>query len=151
VQTGVAVLDGAPVPDIRDRAGLQRALVQASGIYFPDPEKATAGIHFMKVLRSLGLDKDLASHLRPFPNGATAMREMAQSKDPKSFGCTQVTEIVITPGVRLVGPLPKEFELATAYSVAVSAKAAQPEKARHFAQLLSGPSTAEVRAACGFE
>ena len=30
------------------------ALLAAKGIYFPDPLKATAGIHFMNVLKGLG-------------------------------------------------------------------------------------------------
>ena len=151
VATGVAVLNGAPPPDLSGAAGLRRALTQASGLYFPDPERATAGIHFMKVLRSLGLDAELGPRLRPFPNGGTAMREMAKAADPQALGCTQVTEIVITPGVTLAGPLPKEFELVTGYAVGVSARAAQPEVARRFARMLAGPDGAAARAACGFQ
>ncbi len=151
VHTGVAVREGEPLPAIKDAGGLRKALGGAQGIYFPDPERATAGIHFMKVLRALGMDRELAARLRPFPNGATAMREMAASKDESVIGCTQISEILATPGVRLIGPLPKEFELATMYSVAVSARSAQTDPALRFAQMLSGPQSAELRAACGFE
>lgn len=151
VATGVAVPSGAPLPDLSGAAGLKTALAQASGVYFPDPQRATAGIHFMKVLRSLGLDAELGPRLRPFPNGATAMREMARAADPKVLGCTQVTEIVITPGVTLAGPLPKDFELVTVYAVGVSARAAQPEVARRFARMLAGPDGAAARAAAGFQ
>jgi molybdate transport system substrate-binding protein len=150
VPTGVAVLEGAALPDVNTAAGLRAAVTQASGIYFPDPEKATAGIHFAKVLRSLGLYEELAPRLRPFPNGATAMREMAKTGDKRTLGCTQMTEIVITPGIRLVGPLPKEFELVTVYSVAVSERAANPTQARRLAQMLASPQASSIRSACGF-
>lgn len=150
VQTAVAVREGASLPAIKTAGELRTALRAAQGIYFPDPERATAGIHFMKVLRALGMDRELAARLRPFPNGSAAMREMAASKDESVIGCTQITEILAAPGVRLVGPLPKEFELATLYSVAVAARAAQPDLALRFAHMLSGPQSAEVRAACGF-
>ncbi|HVR52745.1 MAG TPA: substrate-binding domain-containing protein, partial [Pseudorhodoferax sp.] len=78
VHTGVAVPAGRPRPAIATPEQLASALRAASAIYFPDPQNATAGIHFMRVLQSLGLDQDCAGALRPFPNGATAMAEMAR-------------------------------------------------------------------------
>ncbi len=54
--------------------------------------------------------------LKIFPNGATAMRELAKSNAARPIGCTQVTEIVVTPGLRLVAPLPPACALATVYS-----------------------------------
>ncbi len=151
VRTGVAVREGSPVPSISDSTALRAVFSGATGLYFPDPEKATAGIHVTKVLRGLGLEQELASRLRPYPNGATAMREMAACGDPRVVGCTQITEIVITPGVRLVGPLPKEFELVTVYSVAVSTRSTQPDAAARFARLLTSAESATARTACGFE
>ncbi len=57
VRTGVAIKSGQPVPDVSTAASLKAALLAANGIYFPDPLKATAGIHFMKVLKALGIDE----------------------------------------------------------------------------------------------
>ncbi|MGZ5270275.1 MAG: molybdate ABC transporter substrate-binding protein [Ramlibacter sp.] len=151
VRTGVAVKAGAPLPPVTDATSLAVLLRGASGIYFPDPVKATAGIHFMKVLRSLGLDRELADRLRTFPNGATAMREMAACGDPGVVGCTQVTEILYTPGVQLVAGLPPQFELATVYTAAVCARAAQPEAAAACADLLASPAARAVREAGGFD
>ena len=67
----------------------------ATGIYLPDPPKATAGIQFVKVLETLGMAGDLASRLHPYPNGAAAMPAMAQSQGAGPVGCTQVTEILL--------------------------------------------------------
>ena len=47
------------------------------------------------------------------------MHELAQAEGTRLIGCTQVTEIKNTPGVTLAGLLPREFELATVYSVGV--------------------------------
>jgi molybdate transport system substrate-binding protein len=77
VKTGVAVKTGAPALDVASPEALRQALEQAGGVYFPDPTKATAGIHFMKVLTGLGVADKLASRLRTFPNGATAMAALA--------------------------------------------------------------------------
>jgi molybdate transport system substrate-binding protein len=150
VKTGVAVRAGDTPPDVSTRDALKAALQRAPGIYFPDPEKATAGIHFMKVLKSLGLDEELRARIRTFPNGATAMGAMATSGESGVIGCTQVTEILFTAGVQLVGLLPKEFELATVYTAAVCTKARDPRAAREFIALLAGEQAAAVRRECGF-
>jgi molybdate transport system substrate-binding protein len=151
VRTGVAVKAGEPVPPVDSVAALKAALRAAQGIYFPDPQKATAGIHFMKVLKSLGIDGELAPRLRPFPNGAAAMREMAQAAGPGLIGCTQVTEILYAPGVQLAGLLPPEFELATVYTAAVCARAQEQDAARAFIEAITGADAAPLRAKGGFE
>jgi len=151
VRTGVAVKTGEAKPGVDTPEALKTALLVATGIYFPDPVKATAGIHFMNVLKKLGIDGQVAGALRPFPNGATAMKEMATATEPGLIGCTQVTEILYTPGVQLVAPLPMEFELATVYVAAVAAKAEQPQAAVMLIDMLASPAAAELRRAGGFE
>ena len=151
VRTGVAVRAGDALPAIGSAEALRASLLAADAIYFPDPERATAGIHFARVLGSLGIRDAVAARLRPFPNGATAMRELSQAKSARPIGCTQVTEINNTPGVTLVGVLPREFELATTYSLGVSARATVPAVARKLAAWLTGPESAALRSRAGFE
>jgi molybdate transport system substrate-binding protein len=151
VKTGVAVRSGTVHPKVQTRAELHAAMSAAQGIYFPDPDKSTAGIHFMSVLKALGLNNSLQSRFRVFPNGATAMGAMAQSPESDLIGCTQVTEINYTPGVELVDVLPTEFELSTDYTLGVCTQAQAPEQARILAQLLAGPASVAVRKQGGFE
>lgn len=151
VRTGVAVRRGTPHPDVATPSALRAALLDADALYFPDPERATAGIHFMKVLRELGIEGELRPRLRPWPNGATAMRELAAARTPRPIGCTQVTEILYTEGVELVAPLPAAFELATVYSAAVTARALDTPAARAFVGLLGGEDQRALRRAGGFE
>ena len=79
VKTGVAVKTGDASPAVGTPEALKAALQAARGIYFPDPVKSTAGIHFKQVLQQLGLDAELSGRLHPFPNGATAMTAMAEA------------------------------------------------------------------------
>lgn len=151
VHTGVAVRAGEPLLDISDREALRRTLLGAAGLYVPDTERSTAGMHCIEVLRALGIHHDVVARVREFPNGATAMRELAQAREPGCVGCTQITEIRYTPGVALVGPLPAEFELATVYSAAVATAAQSPALARRFMQLLTAPASRELRRSGGFE
>jgi molybdate transport system substrate-binding protein len=151
VRTGIAVRSGAPRPDVSTPEALKAALLAADAIYFPDPARATAGIHFADVMRQLGIHDLLMARFRTFPNGATAMRELAACDAPGLIGCTQVTEIIYTDGVALVGPLPERFELATVYTAAVSARAAEPALAQRFIAMLSGVESQPLREAGGFE
>ncbi|MEO8306237.1 MAG: substrate-binding domain-containing protein [Betaproteobacteria bacterium] len=151
VRTGVAVRDADPLPAIADRAQLAATLGAASTLYVPDIVRSTAGIHVAQVLKRLGIYDDVAPRLSLHPNGATAMRALAEADAPGGVGCTQITEIRYTRGVTLVGALPAEFELATVYSVAVCTEARDIELARNFAGLLSGPATQALRAKAGFE
>jgi molybdate transport system substrate-binding protein len=111
---------------------------------------ATAGIHFMKVLQKLGVADELADRFRPHPNGATAMKAMGLSKDPNAIGCTQVTEILSTPGVQLVGDLPKSHELATMYTAVLAKRARQVDMAQALIAHMVSPALAELRAELGF-
>lgn len=147
VPTAIAVLANADPPRIDDGEALRAALLGADAIYFPDPARATAGIHFAGVLEKLGIAATVAGRIRNFPNGATAMREMAAA-GAHPVGCTQATEILATPGVRLVGPLPAGFDLETVYTAAANAKASDPEGARRFLALLGAAS--REREAAGF-
>ena len=151
VKTGVAVRSGTTHPKVSTREELRAAFEQAKGIYFPDPKLATAGIHFMKVLTALGLHESKAAQFRVFPNGATAMGEMAKSQEPGLIGCTQVTEINYTPGVDLVANLPQEFELVTDYTLGVCTGATDKALAQQLAEMLSGAASANIRRQGGFE
>ena len=151
VRTGVAIKSGHKPPEIITRDNLFDTLQSAQGIYFPDPDKATAGIHVFSVLKQLGLDKEKSSALRIYPNGAIAMAEMAKCQEDNLIGSTQVTEINITPGVKLIGMLPKEFELATDYCLGICTNAKEPELAKIFADMLTSPDAANLRKTIGFE
>jgi molybdate transport system substrate-binding protein len=150
VPTGIAVPGGHAQPGIRDADALRAALQSAPALYCPDTERATAGMHFVRVLRELGIHDAVAGRIRAHPNGATAMAAMARERLHGAIGCTQVSEILHTPGVSLVGALEPPFDLATVYSVAVVAASRNPAPAREFAAQLAAPATRAGRAAKGF-
>ncbi len=151
VRTGIAVRVDAAAPAIGTPAEVAAALLDARAIYVPDMSQSTAGRHFMTILERLGIAREVQPFLRPFPNGATAMRHLAETTEANAIGCTQVTEINATPGLRLVGSLPEAIGLATVYVAAVSTAAAEPELAARLVARLTGPEAAALRAQGGFE
>ena len=150
VDTAVAVRRGDAPPTLGDAARLRAALLAADAIHFPDPQQATAGIHFAKVLRDLGIWDTVADWLRPAANGATAMRELAASTSRSPIGCTQATEILATPGIILAGPLPEGCALATVYTAAVGARTPAPTEAAQLVGLLTDAGGRQSRRRLGF-
>jgi molybdate transport system substrate-binding protein len=149
VYTSIAVKSGNRAPDISSVDALRATLLAADALYYPDPQKATAGIHFARVLDSLGIRGQVGSRSKIFPNGTTAMREMARAGG-NPVGCTQATEILATPGITLVGGLPKLLELATTYTAAVGAAATNRETAATFVARISGGKSQALRQRAGF-
>lgn len=150
VETAIAVRAGAALPEVADPEQLRQALLAADEIVFPDPELATAGIHFAKVLEQLGVAGEVEDRVRVFPDGRTAMRHLAASPAASPIGCTQTTEIVSTPGVSLVGPLPPGCSLLSTYTAAVCCDARHREEARRLVALLTAQESAAARQEAGF-
>jgi molybdate transport system substrate-binding protein len=150
VDTGVAVRTGTPPVAIADGAALKATLAAARGLYVPHLAQSTAGQHIAGVLRKLGLEEAMAGRIHEYPNGAVAMGELAKTTGDGMVGATQVTEILYTPGVTLVGNLPEGYGLSTVYTAACCAKAADPAGAREFVELLGGDASAALRRQAGF-
>jgi len=151
VRTGVAARAGEPLPRVDSPEALKEALLAAPAFYVPDILKSTAGQHIASVLERLDVRRALGTRLMVYPNGASAMQALAERGVAGSIGCTQVTEILYTPGLALAGPLPDPFGLATVYSAGVSTMARDTALAAAFAAMLCGADTATLRESGGFE
>ena len=150
VETALAVRDADPLVSAPDAASLRAAFLAADAIFVPDTKASTAGIHVAKVLAQLGIADEVASRLKIYPNGATAMRRMAETDAKRPIGCTQATEIIATRGIRLSGALPKGCDLATVYTAAITTKAARAREAQILIDLLTAKEQAAQRSQAGF-
>jgi len=150
VETALAVRDADPMVSAHDAASLREALLEADAIFVPDTKASTAGIHVAKVLQQLGITEEIAGRLKMYPNGATAMRHMAESGAARPIGCTQATEIISTAGVKLSGALPKGCDLATVYTAAITTNAVHAREAQVLIDLLTAADQSHSRERAGF-
>ncbi len=150
VETAIAVRAGDPLASVHDAASLREVLLGSDAIFVPDTTASTAGIHVAKVLQQLGIADEVANRLRIYPNGATAMRHLAETDAVRPVGCTQSTEILNTNGVELSGSLPKGCDLSTVYTAAVVTGAAQARQSQLLIDLLTSADQRELRARAGF-
>ena len=117
---------------------------------FPIPKSSTAGIHVAKVLQQLGIADAVAARLKIHPNGATAMRHLAESNAARPIGCTQSTEIINTEGAKLSGSLPRGCDLSTLYTAAIATAASHARQAQVLIDLLTNRDQRELRTRAGF-
>jgi molybdate transport system substrate-binding protein len=150
VETALAVRSGDPLVSAGDAASLRAAFLAADAIFVPDTKASTAGIHVAKVLGQLGIVDEVANRLKIYPNGATAMRHMAESDARCPIGATQATEIIATKGIQLSGALPKGCDLATVYTAAITVKAAHAREAQVLIDLLTSTEQRPLRERAGF-
>jgi molybdate transport system substrate-binding protein len=150
VETAIAVRVSDPQVAVKDANALRDAFLAADAIFVPDTKASTAGIHVANVLKQLGIAEAVAARLKIYPNGAAAMRHLAESNAVRPIGCTQSTEIISTSGVMLSGSLPPGCELATMYTAAVTARATAAKQAQSLIDLLTDAGQRALRERAGF-
>jgi len=135
---GLAFSPGTAKPDISTPEKLKAALLAAKRIAFSDPARgATVGIHFMKVIESLGVKDEVLRKATLARDGIETMRLVLEEKI--DLGVTQISEILQASRDAVAGTFPKEFELATTYSLWHRNNISQA--ARAFVTLLTSPAS----------
>ena len=148
---GIAVREGAKRPPVDTPEGFTRALVEAEEVYYPDPKIATAGAHFLSVADRLGVGELVRRKSRLGASGGKeAMGLMAGSKG-NAIGATQISEILSTKGVVLVGPYPGDLQNLTTYAGVILENSSQLESAKRFLLFLTSPVVRQRFRQSGFE
>ena len=76
---------------------------------------------------------------------------LAVAKGEVEMQIGQITEIVISPGVDLAGPLPAEIQNTTVMAAGIITTGKAPEAAKAFISFISSPTAAAVLKATGFQ
>jgi molybdate transport system substrate-binding protein len=141
---GFAVRKGAPKPDISTADALRRTLLAAKGITYPDPAHGSpSGMYLVKLAGQLGIAEALQARTRRPPGGAAGGPAMLITGEA-DLAFQQNCELLLTPGVELLGPLPPELQLITVMSAAVPVTAREPAAARAFIRSLQTPAAGKV-------
>lgn len=149
VAIGVAVKQGAPLPDIGSVAAFQNALTSARAIATIDPESGgSSGIYLWHYFDQAGLAAQLKPKAVLVKGGLVAQRLVTGEAD---IAIHQISEILAVPGVTLVGPIPAEIQNHTVYAGGVSAAARDAEAANALLDWLATPTAAAVLKAKGME
>jgi len=149
VGIGVAVKEGAPLPDIASVDGFKTALQNAKAIAVIDPKAGgSSGIYLADLFQKWGIADTLKPKLVLVPGGLVATRLMTGEAD---LAIHQISEILAVKGARLVGHLPADIQNFTVYRGALATKASQREPAAAFLELMKSPAAAAILKEKGME
>ena len=143
---GVQVRAGAPKPEIATVAAFKRALLDAKSIAYL--KEGQSGVYLHGLFQRLGIaDAIRAKAVRP----DTDIVSELVAKGDVELGMVVITQILTTPGVELVGPLPPEIQSYIVFTAGVSTGSRQPNAARELIRFLTGPAAIPVIRAQGME
>jgi molybdate transport system substrate-binding protein len=150
VGIGVAVRDGAAVPDVSTSEALKNALVAARAIAYTNPaEGGTSGIHFAKVADGFGIGDAVKQKAVLTRGGREAAIEVAEGR--ADMAIVFISEAMAVKGIKLAGLLPPAQQDYSAYAAAIPVSSTDPAAARAFIAALTSPAMAERWRANGFE
>jgi molybdate transport system substrate-binding protein len=147
VGIGVAVHEGAPLPDISTPAALKKTLLAAKSVVYINPETGTSGKYVVEMFKKLNILEELKAKSTLVDSGY-AVAPVGEGK--VELGIHQISEILPVKGVKLVGPLPAEFQRYTVYAGAVAPGTPRAAAVREFLRYLSSPEARAGLAKAGY-
>jgi molybdate transport system substrate-binding protein len=142
---GVEVRAGARRPDISTVEAFKAAVLNAQSIGFL---RVGSGIHVASVLERLGIAEAVRPRVRR-PDRDIVSELVA--KGDIELGIVVITQIVTTPGVELVGPLPPELQSQVVFTAAIATDSKVADAAKQLIEFLTGPTAIPVLRAQGME
>jgi molybdate transport system substrate-binding protein len=148
--TGVAVREGAPVPDISTPAAFKQALLKAKTVAYTDPKAGgSGGIMFAALLERLGIADEVNKKAVLGKRGSEVAHSIAEGR--AEIGTTFISEVLPVKGVKVIGPLPGELHTANTYTAAIPAGSASRAAATALLRALTNPATRARWSAAGLE
>jgi molybdate transport system substrate-binding protein len=150
VGIGVAVRDGASVPDVATPDAFKKALVEARSVAYTNPaEGGTSGIYFNGLAERLGIGDAVKQKAVLTRGGREAAIEVAEGR--AEMAVIYVSEAIAVKGVKVAGLLPPTLQDYSAYAAAIPQSTTDAAAARAFIAALTSPAMAERWRNNGFE
>ena len=143
---GMAVREGAPVPDVSTPAAFVETLLAAESIGY------SASVSGTYVSEELFPRLGLAEQLAPKSRRVVSERVAAVvARGELEIGFQQVSEILSIEGAAYVGPIPDEYQRVTTFSAGITTETENPDGARTLIDFLASPEAAPTIAETGLE
>ena len=138
-EVGIAVAAGARKPDISTVEAFRRTLLDAKSIVYS--RAGASGIFFARLIDELGVAAEVNAKATIVPGGFTAETVAAGKAE---IAVQQVSELMVVPGVDVVGALPQAIQEYLDFAGAVFAGAADEATGAELLRFLAGAEHAAV-------
>jgi len=147
VGIGIAVNEKAPLPDISTPEALKKTLLAAKSVVHINPETGTSGKYVVEMFNKL----NIYEQMKPKTILVDAGYAVAPvGRGEVELGIHQISEILPVKGVRLVGPLPAQFQRYTVYAGAPVPGTPKSQAVSQFLQYLTSPQARAGLAKAGY-
>ena len=143
---GMAVLEGAPLPDISTPEAFVETLLAAESIGY---SASVSGTYVStELFPRLGLAEQLAPKSRRILSERVAA---VVARGEVEIGFQQVSEILSIEGAAYAGPIPDEYQRVTTFSAGIATDAENPAGAQRLIDFLLSEEAAPTIAETGLE
>jgi molybdate transport system substrate-binding protein len=143
---GIAVKAGEPKPDIATPEALKRTLLLARSIAYS--RIGASGVLFADLIQRLGIADAVNAKSIILPSGLTG--EVA-ARGEAELAVQQLSELMLVPGLDMVGPLPASLQTPGLFSAAIFTASRNAGTARAFLQSLTSEKAAAAFKEAGLE
>ncbi|HEX3575411.1 MAG TPA: substrate-binding domain-containing protein [Rhodopila sp.] len=143
---GLAVPRGATHPDISSVDAFTKTLLAARSVAFS--KGGASGIYFAKLIEKLGIADAIRAKATMIPAGFTAEKLVTGEAD---LAVQQVSELMVVPGVEIVGRFPEDVQEVSSFSAAIMSDAANRKAAQRFLATLNTEKAAAAYRASGVD
>jgi molybdate transport system substrate-binding protein len=148
---GLATRSGDLAPDISTPDTLRAALLRASKVIYNDPKNSPSGQLLLRLAERLGAAEQVKAKSQVVAAGTSLITLAKDTSVGMAVALTVLTEVAGEPGVKLVGPLPKELQVPLPYSAVLSARPQDEVAAEAFLRALASAEAKQAYVAAGFE
>jgi molybdate transport system substrate-binding protein len=148
---GLATRSGDLAPDISTADALRAALLGANKVIYNDPKVTPSGQLLLRIAERMGVAEQVKAKSQVVAAG-TSLITLAKDTSPGTVvALTVLIEAAGEPGVKLVGPLPKELQVPLPYSAVLSVHPHDEVAAQAFLRALASAQAKQAYVAAGFE
>ena len=144
---GIAVLSGAPRPDLSSAEAVKRTLLAAKT--FARNEGAESGKHMVAVFDRLGIAEQMKAKTTAMPVNTGYVAELVARRQVE-MAAQQMPELMAVAGVEAT-PLPPELQQVILFSAGVSVTSRQTDAVNELLKFLSSPAAAAVLKSKGLD
>jgi molybdate transport system substrate-binding protein len=145
-RVGVAVRAGGPKPDVSTVDGFKKALLAAKSVGISE---GPSGVYLLGVIERLGITEQVKAKA-VFTRPGQRVGPLVASGEVE-IGVQQITELLATPGIDFVGPLPAALQTTIVYAMARSTGTREPAAVKELVKFLSSKSMAPIARKMGLD